>query len=116
MFQARKPSGKLRPMNTRGFGISLVEQLIADGSMRLAAGLAIAVAIPVAILFYFQFRSISALSETSAVVLRELSQETANSVSKDLLEALHSPRVDLVLRIFQYQTEPLDLPWIENTF
>jgi signal transduction histidine kinase len=87
-----------------------------DRSLRLAAGLAVAVAIPVAILFYFQFRSISALSQTSAVVLRQLSQETADGVTKVLVDALRTVRVDVLLKIGQRQTEPLDLPFIENTF
>ena len=39
----------------------MIGQLVRDRSLRLAAGLAIAVAIPVAVLFYFQFRSLSDL-------------------------------------------------------
>ena len=55
---------------------SAVNQLVHDRGVRLGTALAVAVAIPVAVLFYFQFRSISALSRSSAVVLRQLSQET----------------------------------------
>ena len=66
----------------RGVGPSLVGQLIRDRSLRLAGGLAIAVAIPVAVLFYFQFRSIDDLGRSSAVVLRQLSQETADGVTR----------------------------------
>ena len=44
--------------------------------------LAVAVAIPVAVLFYFQFRSLSDLGKSSKVVLSQLSEETANAVTK----------------------------------
>jgi signal transduction histidine kinase len=87
-----------------------------DRSVRLAAGLAVAVAIPVAILFYFQFRSISALSQTSALVLRQLSQESAEGVTKVVVDVLRTARVDVLLKIGQRQTEPLDLAFIENAF
>ncbi len=91
-------------------------QLLRDRSLRLAVGLAVAVAIPVAILFYFQFRSLSDLGKSSTVVLRQLSQETADGVTKTLQDALRAPRVDVLLKIGQRQTEPLDLDMIENTF
>jgi signal transduction histidine kinase len=91
-------------------------QLLRDRSLRLAIGLAVAVAIPVAILFYFQFRSLSDLGKSSTVVLRQLSQETADGVTKTLQDALRAPRVDVLLKIGQRQTEPLDLDMIENTF
>ena len=93
-----------------------IERLVHDRSLRLATGLAVAVAIPVAILFYFQFRSISALSQTSALVLRQLSQATSEGVTDVLVDALRTVRVDVLLKIGQRQTEPLDLPFIENTF
>ena len=91
-------------------------QLVRDRSLRFAVGLTVAVAIPVAILFYFQFRSLADLGQSSTVVLRQLSQETADAVTKDLQDALRAPRVDVLLKIGQRQTEPLDLPFIENTF
>src|SRR6185295_17730879 len=46
-----------------------LQRIVQDRSVRLAAGLAIAVTIPVAILFYFEFRSLNALEDTSGVVL-----------------------------------------------
>ena len=103
-------------MDSRGVGPSKIERLVHDRSLRLATGLAVAVAIPVAILFYFQFRSISALSQTSALVLRQLSQATSEGVTDVLVDALRTVRVDVLLKIGQRQTEPLDLPFIENTF
>jgi len=101
---------------TRGVSPSSIGALLHDRTIRLAAGLAIVVAIPVAILFYFQFRSISALSQSSTVVLRQLSQETADAVTKVLVDTLRTARVDVLLKIGQRQTEPLDLAAIESTF
>ncbi|MFL6280004.1 MAG: sensor histidine kinase [Vicinamibacterales bacterium] len=103
-------------MESRGVGPSSIERLMHHRSLRLATGLAVAVAIPVAVLFYFQFRSISDLSQTSALVLRQLSQEHAEGVTKLIVDALKTTRVDVLLRIGQRQTEPLDLPFIENIF
>jgi signal transduction histidine kinase len=99
-----------------GIGPSQVGQLLRDRSIRLAAGLAIAVTIPVAVLFYFQFRSLHDLGESSAVVLRQLSQETADGVAKSIDDALKAPHINVLLRITQAQTEPLDLPFIQHAF
>ena len=63
-------------------------EFLRDRSVRFAAGLTVAIAIPVAVLFYFQFRSISALSQSSAVVLRQLSQETADGLAQELQDSL----------------------------
>ena len=51
----------------KGVGPSVVGRLVRDRSLRLAAGLAVAVAIPVTVLFYFQFLSIADLGRSSAV-------------------------------------------------
>jgi signal transduction histidine kinase len=93
-----------------------IHQLVRDRSLRLAVGLAVGVAIPVAILFYFQFRSLSDLGKSSTVVLRQLSQESADGLTKTLQDSLRAPRTDVLLKIGQRQTEPLDLALIENTF
>ena len=86
-----------------------INQMLRDRSLRLAVALAVAVAIPVAILFYFQFRSLSDLGQSSSVILRQLSQETADGLTKTLQSTLSAPRVDVLLKIGQRQTEPLDL-------
>ncbi len=99
----------------RGVGPSVVGQLLRDRSLRLAAGLAIAVTIPVAALFYFQFRSITDLGRSSAVVLRQLSQETADGVEQSLQDVLKTPYINVFLRVSQAQTEPLDLALIAPT-
>src|SRR5262245_27501048 len=76
---ANAPAGSTRP--------SAFSHLLHDRGARFAAGLAIVVAIPVAVLFYFQFHSLTALEETSAVVLRQLSGDTAESLTGDIEEA-----------------------------
>ncbi|HEY7284327.1 MAG TPA: HAMP domain-containing sensor histidine kinase [Vicinamibacterales bacterium] len=93
-----------------------IYQIVRDRSLRLSVGLAVGVAIPVAILFYFQFRSLSDLGQSSTVVLRQLSQETADGMTKTLQDALRTPRTDVLLKITQDRSEPLDLAFIENTF
>jgi signal transduction histidine kinase len=98
-----------------GVGPSPIGRWMHDRSFRLATGLAVAVAIPVAILFYFQFRAISDLGQSSAVVLRQLSQETAQGVTQALTDALRAPYISVLLRVSQAQTEPLDLEAIEPT-
>ncbi len=87
-----------------------------DRSVRFAAGLAVAILIPVAGLFYFQFRSISALSRSSAVVLRQLSQETSDGLTQGLQDALKAPYINVLLRVGQAQAEPLDLGFIASAF
>jgi hypothetical protein len=48
-----------------------MNRFIHDRGVRLAAGLAVVVAIPMAVLFYFQFKSLNDIETTSAVVLRQ---------------------------------------------
>src|SRR5437762_10830724 len=99
-----------------GVGPSAIGHLLRDRSVRLAAGLAVAVAIPVAVLFYFQFRSISDLSQSSTVVLKQLSQETAEGITRNAEDALKAPYINTLLRTSQNQTEPLNLTIIAPTF
>jgi signal transduction histidine kinase len=89
--------------------------MMRDRSLRLAAGLAVAIAIPVAVLFYFQFRAIEDLGHSSTVVLQQLSQETANTLHKDVEDSLKSPYINVLIRIIQARLEPLDLPFIQST-
>lgn len=100
----------------RGIGPSVVGHLLRDRSLRLAAGLAVAVAIPVTVLFYFQFRSIADLGRSSAVVLGQLSQETAEGLTKNVEDALKMPYINTMLGVPQQQTEPFNLPAIAKTF
>jgi len=99
-----------------GTGPSAMSGLMRDRTLRLAAGLAIVVAIPVAILFYFQFRSISALSRSSSVVLRQLSQEAADGVTQTIEDALKAPYINVALRTNQQLTDPLNLQTIAPLF
>src|SRR4051812_34073024 len=100
----------------RGVGPSVVGQLVRDRTLRLGAGLAIAGAIPVGVLFYLQFKSIGDLGQSSAVVLRQLSQEMADRLHKSIEDALKAPQIHVMLRVTQQQSEPLDLPAIRKTF
>src|SRR5436190_10037141 len=91
-------------------------QFFYDRGVRLAAGLAIVVAIPMAVLFYFQFKSLNDIETTSAVVLRQLSSETADSITRSVEDYLKRPHISVLLRIPAARTEPLDLQFIEPIF
>jgi signal transduction histidine kinase len=94
----------------------LLSHVVHDRGVRLGAGLAVAVAIPVAVLFFFQFRSLSDLEATSAVVLRQLSGDTAGALARAAEDHLKRPYISVLLRIPQARTEPLDLTWIDPIF
>ena len=91
-------------------------QFVSDRGVRLAAGLAVVVAIPMAVLFYFQFRSLNDIEKTSAVVLRQLSSDTAESLTRTIEDYLKRPHISVLLRVPQARTEPLDLAWINPIF
>ena len=91
-------------------------QFIFDRGVRLAAGLAVVVAIPMAVLFYFQFKSLNDIEETSAVVLRQLSSDTAESLTRAVEDYLKRPHISVLLRIPAARTEPLDLNFIDPIF
>src|SRR5688500_16269197 len=97
-------------------GPTALTEVLHDRSLRLAAALAVAVAIPVAVLFYFQFRSLNAIEETSSVVLRQLSADSADSLTESIADELKAPYIDVLLRVFQFRVEPLDLPFIDQVF
>ncbi len=88
-------------------------QLWHDRGMRLAAGLAVVVAIPMAVLFYFQFRSLNDIEKTSTTVLRRLSSDTADSLVETVEGYLKRPYFNVLLRVPQARVEPLDLPFID---
>jgi signal transduction histidine kinase len=93
-----------------------IAQVFHDRGVRLAAGMAIVVAIPMAVLFYFQFKSLHDIENTSTVVLRQLSSETADSLTRAMEDYLKRPHISVLLRIPSARTEPLDLPYIEPIF
>lgn len=84
-----------------------------DRGIRLATGLAVVVAIPVAVLFWFQFQSINDLASTSAVVLRQLSQETADAAAKDVEDTLKRPHIGVLLGIPQARVDALDRTYMD---
>ncbi|MGH8188595.1 MAG: hypothetical protein ACREUC_18705, partial [Steroidobacteraceae bacterium] len=102
--------------NEQATGATALSQILHDRSLRLAAALAVAVAIPVAVLFYFQFRSLNAIEETSSVVLRQLSKDTADSLTRTIDESLKAVQIRVFLRITAARAEPLDLAFIEPVF
>lgn len=88
--------------------------LLDDRAMRLATGLAVVVAIPVAVLFYFQFRSINDLASTSSVVLRQLSQETADAAAEDVESTLKRPHIGVLLAVPQTRIDGMDRAWMDG--
>lgn len=88
--------------------------LLDDRGIRLAMGLAVVVAIPVAVLFYFQFRSINDLASTSSVVLRQLSQETADAAAEDVESTLKRPHISVLLAIPQTRIDGIDRAWLDG--
>jgi hypothetical protein len=112
--QTQSPSSSASSTTTtRGtFG-----HLLRDRGVRFAAGLAVVVAIPVAVLFYFQFRSLHDLEETSAVVLRQLSGDTAESLAREIEVSLKQPHIDLLLRPGrEARLNPPDFTWLGTVF
>jgi signal transduction histidine kinase len=95
----------------------MLSHLLYDRAIRFAVGLALVVATPVAVLFYFQFRSLHDLEETSAVVLRQLSRDTTDSLAREISESLKRPHIEILLRPGQQgRLDPLDMPWIDTVF
>ena len=101
---------------TRGRRFGWLSHVLDDRGIRLAAGLAVVVAIPVAVLFYFQFQSINDLASTSAVVLRQLSQETADAAANDVEDTLKRPHIGVLLGVPQARTDALDRAWMDPVF
>jgi signal transduction histidine kinase len=96
---------------------SSFSHLLYDRGVRFAAGLAVVVAIPVAVLFYFQFKALDDIAETSSVVLRQLSRDTADSLTREIEEALKRPHIDLLLRPGQQaRLNPPDFGWLDTVF
>ena len=89
-------------------------QLVDDRGVRFAIGLAVVVAIPVAVLFYFQFRSINDLASTSSVVLRQLSQETADATARDVEDTLKRPHIGVLLAVPQARSDAMDRAWMDD--
>ncbi|MCC6992785.1 MAG: hypothetical protein IT181_27520, partial [Acidobacteria bacterium] len=99
--------------STRASRPGWLSHVLDDRGVRLAAGLAVVVAIPVAVLFSFQFQSINDLASTSAVVLRQLSQETADAAAEDVEDTLKRPHIGVLLGIPQARADALDLTYMD---
>ena len=114
MDERTHPASASSTTRSRRFG--WLSHLLDDRSIRLAAGLAVVVATPVAVLFYFQFQSINDLASTSAVVLRQLSQETADAAANDVEDTLKRPHIGVLLGVPQARTDALDRAWMDPVF
>jgi len=114
MDERTHPASASSTTRSRRFG--WLSHLLDDRSIRLAAGLAVVVATPVAVLFYFQFQSIDDLASTSAVVLRQLSQETADAAANDVEDTLKRPHIGVLLGVPQARTDALDRAWMDPVF
>ena len=108
--------GPNKPGTAGGTRPNPLRHLLHDRGVRFAAGLAVVVAIPVAVLFYFQFRSLNALEETSTVVLRQLSGDTNGRLAVEIDEALKRPHIEMLLKTQQGRLEPVDFTWIAPVF
>jgi signal transduction histidine kinase len=90
-----------------------------DRSVRLAAGLAVAIAIPAAVLVFFQHRWLDELEHTSAAVLEGLSQQTADTLHAAIRTEFERPGFEIA-RLDQLARERLDLdivaPALEEAF
>jgi signal transduction histidine kinase len=102
------PSGDRRP--------GWLGRALDDRGLRFAGGLAVVVAIPVAVLFYFQLRSINDLASTSSVVLRQLSQETADAAARAIEDTLKRPYIAVLLAVPQPRVDAMDRAWIDDVF
>ncbi len=89
-------------------GRSALYQILHDRSLRLAAALIVAVAIPATVIFYFQLRSFAALEATSAGVLTHLGDEAADRVGQALRQDLKAPYFNELQRVSQTSIEQLD--------
>ncbi len=105
---------KIEPTPAPGRRPGWLGHLLDDRGVRLATGLAVVVAIPVAVLFYFQFRSINDLASTSSVVLRQLSQETADAAAEDVDSTLKRPHIGVLLAVPQTRIDGMDRAWMDG--
>jgi signal transduction histidine kinase len=83
-----------RPAPASGAGSGFLSRLRHDRGVRLGAALAVAVSIPVAVVFYLQFRSLQDLETTSTLVLDQLSADAAERVIQALVHDFKAPHLD----------------------
>ena len=106
-YRPEPPERGVRPSPLRDFWH--------NQSRRFGITIAVAVAIPVAVLIYFQFRALSNLQQTSYLILQQASREAADELTESITDALRAPYQDLT-HISQERTEPIDLPYIRQSF
>lgn len=72
-----------------------LRRLLRNRSLRLAAGFALAVAIPVATLVYFEFKSLNELEQSSRLVLETRSAQTADALQVSIQRDFERPAYDM---------------------
>jgi signal transduction histidine kinase len=104
------------PASTSGAGSGFLSRLIHDRGVRLGAALAVAVSIPVAVVFYLQFRSLRDLETTSTLVLDQLSADAAERVIRALVRDFKAPLLDELNRAgLEADVAGLDVGALEPT-
>jgi signal transduction histidine kinase len=98
MLEPATPDQPARPAQASGTGAGLLERVLHDRGVRLGAALAVAVSIPVAVVFYLQFRSLRDLETTSTLVLDQLSADAAERVVQALVRDFKAPHLDELSR------------------
>lgn len=83
-------------------------RFLANRGVRFAAALAVAIAIPVSILVYFQHRWLDEFEATSTVVLETLSQQTTTAILSALQREFERPSFEME-RVDHLAIERLDL-------
>ncbi len=83
-------------------------RFLRNRGVRFAAALAVAIAIPVSILVYFQHRWLDEFEATSAVVLETLSEQTTESIRAALRREFERPSFEME-RVDHLAVERLDL-------
>lgn len=89
---------------------------VRDRSVRFALGLGLAISVPVAVLLYLQFRSLSDLEHASAEALEQFSHQAADGLATAIEEELRAPQFDVLWRLRSRSLQPLDLELAASTF
>lgn len=93
----------------------MIARLLRTKTFRLAAGLTLAIAVPVSILLFFQYRSLGDLERTSAVVLEALSSQTAGSLAQGMQADFRGPRYELAALRDEWVEERFDIGSLAGT-
>lgn len=110
------PKRESRYPGRSSFGLAATTRPRPAYRLRLPVALAVVLTIPLAVLFYFQFRSVSDLAESSAVVLETLSKEATDRIATEIQAGFRAPRRAVAPWLQPDVTDPLNVPVIEDIF